>query len=586
MAENQLYETSMQVLEYAKNNAVSIEKALAHFSLAHDFLRRNRVKIFTAQEDGIISDTEYKAYNELYDEVRTSSKRPTVASLGIDTSKLQSGTGVNYSHVVDPNRVAPQVVLTTWPPQLQTSYGCVIDTSFPPVTEEEPETKGSRTWENRNSKGNISSYGYKIQAKGQRPLEGELSRGQMERIYSLYPYNTLETVSSEFSFLTAEDLGRIARAFGIKKTRKVPKHIIEESTEDKIAEFEVNAKLKNVSKKMEVYKSVILEKQNKLLVEDNEYYRRAQEWAENVLDKYLSRPTVDITLRGFKFEAIEDAPLGVNTYTMFSDIHFGKFFPTKKMRYGRGTDKHILRERCHRIARETVKAANANGSQEVHMICAGDLFESIIPGGMHQGQVMDMDGDEQVMFALDVFEEMLAIVHLGVHRSVAIKLHGIGGNHDRIQAKREEDRKRTGTLLFYAMLEKLVLLRSKFVQQNIEILHRYEDGIISFAVDGEGLSFIGHHGDSPMAKKQAEKQINMHKTGQARNFTILFQGHMHSHKCLDEGPNFVYLQLGAVTSGDSYVQNQICEGSQPSFIIGTKAQDDAFGFDFYKFTLA
>lgn len=560
MSNNVTYLTSMKVLNYAKQENISIEKALSFFDHGHDYIRRNRDKIALMPFDGRITNDEYTTYIDLYREIITNKNKAGNSKLNPVHSSSYDGANTSIME-----KVAEPVAKTT-----------LVDYD-----------KVSRTWEERDSSGYILGYGYHIITKGHKTLKGVLNRQQIEQIYSLYPYNTLEVVSLQFDFFSSDDLLRIARAFGIKKTSKVPKHIIEESPEEKVAEFEIKAKLKHVSRKMEVYKTTILEKQNRILTEENEYYRRAQEWAESVVETYCKREA-SFTIRKFNYDEVPlIEPKGFNTYTLFSDIHFGKLFPSSKLRFGRGTDKHILRERCYRIAAATVAAAIANDSKEVHMICAGDLFESIIPGGMHQGQVMDMTGEEQVMFALDVFEEMLAIVRAGVCKTVKIFLHGIGGNHDRIQAKREEDRKRTGTLLFYSMLEKITKIRNYHEKcDNITILHDYEDGIISFAVDNEGLSFLGHHGDSPMAKKQAEKQINLHKVGQAKNFTVLFQGHMHSHKCLDEGPNFIYLQLGAITSGDAYVQNQLSEGSQPSFLVGNKAEANGFGFDFRKYTLA
>lgn len=563
MAEHPQLKNSMRVLSYAKQHKTTISKAQEACGVGKAYLRRYRAKITADYVAGQISSAEYTAYNNAYNEA-TGEKQGERYTKNIDFVQFVR---------VDTDSTPTPYVLTT-------------STQLIDEDEEMEVDKGTRTWETRDNRGRITSYGYRILNRGHLPLEGELSRAQMERFYALYPYNTLETVSSEFAFLTAEDLGRIARAFGIKKTKKVPKHIIEESPEEKIAEFEVNAKLKHVSKKMEVHKSAILERQNKSLQEEIEYYRRANEWAEAVVENYFQRNPEPVTLRTIYMDAVQDEPMGINTYTLFSDIHFGKLFPTKKIRYGRGTDKHMLRGRCHRIARETVKSALRNGSPEIHLICAGDLFEAIMPGGMHQGQVMDLTGDEQVFFALDVFEEMFAILQAGVHTSVKIKLHGIGGNHDRIQQKREEDRKRTGTLLFYGMLERLTKLRYANHPRPIEIIHDYEDGIISFAVEEEGLSFVGHHGDSPLSKKAAEKQMNMHKVGDSQNFTVLFQGHMHSHKCLDEGPNYVYLQIGAVTSGDAYSQNTLSEGSQPSFLIGSMAEEGAYGFDFKKYTLA
>jgi hypothetical protein len=559
MAPNLQIKNSTEVLRYAIKNGISIQSAQKKLRFHENYVSGTISTLPALLSAKEITRKETNQLTKLYEQAQQLSTPKSTRAVAR----------------------AAQKALT--PP--------VVEKTFDEYVNEGPlRVKG--TWADpvRGEDGAILRYEYSIPVPGKSyKLKGELSREQLATIYSLYPYGTLAQMSSQFPHIPIEDLRRITRAFHVTKDTKYPPHILEERTEKEAAEFTLQAKAQRVTNKLSDYSLTLLEKQNRELQVELQKHKQTSEWAEKLLQKVLKQAS-EATIQAKTVEVL--TPWGmapkpqVNTYTFFSDIHFGKFFPTRKHMYGRGNDKDILRERCLRIAEETVTQAKLNRSKEVHLVCNGDLFESIIPDGMHPGHVsrMDMTGDEQVMFAIEVFEAMLATLVVNLPH-VKISLHGIGGNHDRIQAKRDEDKGRTATLVFYKFLSHATKLRYPD-RDDINIINYVEDeGIIRFAVNQENLSFIGHHGDAILAKRTPTELLNQFKIGDSRNFTIIFHGHYHSQKVLSEGVNYIHLQLGAVCSGDEYSQNNLGVGSQPSFIIGTRAPENAFGFDFTKFTL-
>lgn len=579
MALNIQFKHALAILTHAKKRGITLKEAQLTLGFKKDYVRKCKSRIEALNKAGEIPPKQYLVYRQMLDE--------------LTTSAYDRIPGLKPETVVKIQQQAKPVVTETPLFTIEDESGAFseyVETILPVL-------RGTKTESARSEDtGRILSYKYNIPVPGRAyHLVGELSRYQMETIYTMYPYGTIQQMSREFPMIPLEDLRRITRAFGITKDTKFPPHVLEENSEKEVAEFTLKAKANSVVRKLDVYKTELLEKENRELLLELRKHKQTTAWAERIVDKYLARqankdeiPTpIHIEFSAAAARKVGNKPTGVNTYTLFSDIHFGKLFESRRHIYGRGTDKTMLRERCLQIAQETANEAQLNGSKEVHMICNGDVFESIIPGGMrlsHEAR-MDLTSDEQFMWAIDVFEEMLAIVVASVHVDVKVILHGIGGNHDRLQQKRDEDKGRTATLMFYKVVEKICGIR--YEGRGNVFIHNYvdDDGIIRFSADSEALSFIGHHGDALLSKRTATELTNLFKMGNSNNYTVLFQGHYHSQKGLSEGPNFIYLQLGSVCSGDEYSQNELGVGAQPSFLIGRQAGNKAYGFDYRKITL-
>ena len=540
------YNKTIELLSYCLKENVTLKQACEHFELGEGFPRRSRTRLAEALVAGRITNDEFEKFTKLYNQV-TTRKAPS-ASL--------------------PKAIVPKVSLVN-----------AVD-----LDNDERFDERSKGWEVRDEKGQILSYAYKILVRDELPFTGSLTRDQMEKIYSEYPYTTLNNVSVDFPYLTVQDLKRIMRTFNITKDRLFPPHIVEEHTEEEIAEFALKAKEKSSFKKFAAQKLPFIEGKLRDTQAELKKARETQEWADKVVEKYITSRTVkpvvkakpEFSFLGFPEEA---KILSGATVVAFSDIHMGKKFPTSKAMFGRGTTKDILRERLLRLAEITAEEANHKNTAKVVMVCTGDIFESIQPAGqrIQHSDSMDIMGDEQFMFALQVFEEMLDII-VEKCGDKEIVFHGIGGNHDRLMDSSSFDKKRTAAQLFYKVLNRVLTLK----YGGLIDIKTYEDGVIAFS-EGK-ISYVGHHGDASLAKRTALEIVNLFKVGNAKNYTVLLKGHLHNFKADWEYPNCMSIQLRSICSTDEFGQNELGKGAQPGFTLITESE--GYGVDFKTFTLS
>jgi hypothetical protein len=543
------YNKTIELLSYCLKENVTLKQACEHFELGEGFPRRSRTRLAEALVAGRITNAEFEKFTKLYNQV-TTRKAPAAAS-------KPTPTKATLANAVD------------------------LDT-------DERFDERSKGWEVRDDKGQILSYAYKIMVRDELPFTGSLTRDQMEKIYSEYPYNTLNNVSVDFPYLTVQDLKRIMRTFNITKDRLFPPHIVEEHTEEEIANFALKAKEKSSAKKFTAQKLPFIEGKLRDAQDELRKARASQEWAEKLLEKYINTRTVKPvaikpknaqTISEFNFLDLRDNGLSGTTIAAFSDIHMGKKFPTSKAMFGRGTTKAILRERLLRLAKLTTEEANYKKSAKLALVCTGDIFESIQPAGqrIQHSDSMDIMGDEQFMFALEVFEEMFDHV-VNEFKGEKIVFHGIGGNHDRLMDSSSFDKKRTAAQLFYKVLNRVLSLK----YNNAVEIKTYEDGIIAFS-EGK-VSYVGHHGDASLAKRNPLEIMNLFKVGDSKNYTVLLKGHLHNFKADWEYPNCMSIQLRSICSTDEFGQNELGKGAQPGFTIITESE--GYGVDFKTFTLA
>lgn len=449
------------------------------------------------------------------------------------------------------------------------------------VNEEEDR---ARTWEERSPENLIVGYGFEIKRRDDLPLVGILSRSEMEKIHSTYPFATVNQLCSDFPAYDTSEMKRILRAFNITKDRKFPKHIIEEHSEEDVARFGLKAKEKASYKKLDLDKAGFFEKELRKSQQQVYDLRQERELIDKIANAVLERYVEEGRLKPAPpLAAFRPAPrtlLQAPPIGIYGDTHFGKFFETQRlMGKGRGTSKEILTQRLQQIAAESVDYIRRTGSPDFFLFNMGDILESMLPDGMHPQHALEMEfhGEEQLLAALEAHEDMFQHIVDNAHTDqLQIHFHGLGGNHDRIGAKREEDSRRTGAMLFYALLEKFLRYR---MPGKVQVI-KYPEGVISLPIGN--LSFIGFHGDTQLAKVKAPELMNTFKRGNAENYTLMVNNHFHS-MVMDEGHNYTRMTVGAVCSADDFVQNKLAKGAQPSFILGREAYK--YGFDFQKVTL-
>jgi hypothetical protein len=441
----------------------------------------------------------------------------------------------------------------------------------------------------RDETGQIVAYRFCIQLRDGRTLEGVFSRSEMERIYAMYSYVTVNQLTADFPAYNSAEMRRILRAFNITKDRKIPPHVVEETNPDEAAAFALNAKERVAYKKLDLNRAGFVEKQlRKTQGQLDELQRERHQINDllvSILDDYIEEgylgPAAPVMAYRPKYgEEIDGRQPAMLFY---GDTHFGKKFSTEDMcGQGRGTSVEILTERLICAAEKAVEQMKRLKTHIIHVFNMGDIFESLLLDGMHPQHVAQMDvlGELQLKAAVKAHVDMLSyIIEHGTGENgelVQIIFHGLGGNHDRMGKTREEDKRRTGALMFYAMLE--MVLGYKLPHQ--VLMHTYPKGI--FCVRVGRLNVIGFHGDSNLSRVKTPDLLNTFRHRDMNNYTVVASAHLHNN-FTDEGHNYVRLTIGAICSADDYSQNELSKGSQPSVTLIEPAP--GYGADLLKKTL-
>lgn len=448
----------------------------------------------------------------------------------------------------------------------------LLDESLVKDTSDDYDNR-SKWWVDRDENGKITRYHYNILVRDSYPLVGSLSLHQMEDIYRKYPYVTQNTISQDFPYLTFTELKKIIRCFSITKDKLFPQHIIENHTEEELAEFALKAKesagmKKMIEKKSEYYEKRFKDSQKNLLEIQSE-----RQWIETCLNKYFdeNRPRI---VESFKFSSIEndsksDNKAHLRLFCFMSDLHIGKCY--EHPIYGRGYNKEIAKERFEQMAFHICRESSKY--EHLTILCGGDITESIMEDGLHSGihRQMDMFQDDQIIYALDLFNILFSTIIQNTNFK-SIELLGLEGNHDRIGSQRHDDKNRTAAKIVYRFLQ-----REWKDKVNVIIA---EDGIIN--QKRENICIISHHGDANLAKKKGDELVNLFGDGK-RFYHLVIKGHFHHLEC-KEGTNFLNITLPSICSADTYSITEFAQNSQPGFILGHQAEF-GLGFDFKKVTL-
>lgn len=109
---------------------------------------------------------------------------------------------------------------------------------------------------NRNSEGKIVNYSFKVFRRDNTPVEGTLTRDEMNDIYRLYSYYganiTQREISRRFPDYSIVDFKRILRAFNITKASgPFAPHMYEEKSEEELKEIHLREKENDFLKRIE-----------------------------------------------------------------------------------------------------------------------------------------------------------------------------------------------------------------------------------------------------------------------------------------------------------------------------------------------
>ena len=428
------------------------------------------------------------------------------------------------------------------------------------------------TWiANRDENNKIIDYSFTIYIQGEKPFVGKLTREQLETIHQYYPHVTMMNVSSYFPYLTFQQFKRVIRCFNITKDMLFPLHILEEHTEEEIAEFALKNKASASLNKIVEKRSSFIEKKYFESQEKIHDLENIQKFIEETIEKYYSRDEEEQT----EFKEFDTLSKYTDIcYLMYSDIHYGKRYDNPV--FGRGYNKNIAHERMMQIAKKTVDYIKFKNLNSLYILFGGDLFESIMPDGMRREHLRSMDliGIDQLIFGVDSQVEFLKYLRNNLGREFPIVTTCISGNHDRIGKDRDDDQERTGSLIAYHMIER-EFKNDSFIKFNIPRKQVHVEKIQNHELSD--LCIIAHHGDAEIIKKKGHELVNLYGIGTS-GYHLVVNGHWHSTEIsFNAGTNYMEISLPSVCSVDEFILDRLGNNQLPGFLLGI-CENSGFSF--------
>jgi len=426
------------------------------------------------------------------------------------------------------------------------------------------------TWiSNRDENNKIIDYSFTIYIQGEKPFVGKLTREQLETIHQYYPHVTMMNVSSYFPYLTFQQFKRVIRCFNITKDALFPKHILEEHTEEEIAEFALKNKASATLNKIVEKRSSFIEKKYFESQEKIHDLENIQKFIEETIEKYYTREETNELSKPQIFGQYTDI-----CYLMYSDIHYGKKYSNPV--FGRGYSKDIAHERMLQIAKKTVDYIRFKNLNKLYVLFGGDMYESIMTGGMRAEHLksMDVTGIDQLIFGVDSQIEFLNVLRNELGNEFPIVVTYIGGNHDRIGKDRDDDQERTGSLIAYHMIER-EFKNDKYIQFNIPRKPVYVEKVQNHEMND--LCIIAHHGDAEIIKKKGHELVNLYGIGTS-GYHLVVNGHWHSTEIsFNAGTNYMEISLPSVCSVDEFILDRLGNNQLSGFLLGI-CENSGFSF--------
>ena len=233
-------------------------------------------------------------------------------------------------------------------------------------------------------------------------------------------------------------------------------------------------------------------------------------------------------------------PNGKESHFILTDIHIGK------------NDTAWVIRRLDQLYQDII----ADPADIIHITCLWDLVESFSENWMHPWQLAY--GTEQkygygfdlIMNTVDIFEKWLQ----GIAKEwKTVYFKGLGGNHDRMTIKNEDDIYRSWALVVYELIKRGV--------SNLWIeVEYFKEHINTFIADN--IQYIVSHWEWPFSRQKPEQIIVAH--AQTWIYTVMLSWHTHALQ-FTEWKNFTKVVVPALAWQGKY-DKQLNLHSEPAYL--------------------
>lgn len=280
-----------------------------------------------------------------------------------------------------------------------------------------------------DSIGQIESYKFKILVRDKAPLQGSLTREEMNLIYNLYSSEgaglTQRDVSRYFTNFTFEEFKKILRAFNITKaSAPLAPHVLEEKTPDELVKLTIHNKENSYLKKLEHDRNRTTEARLK------EVTKKYFELQNNVTD--FKEFIKDLEFRINPTTFIRPHNINNKTFILYlSDMHIGAEVSDYSI-YNNTFNLTVSRNRLSVILSKVVDLCNNFNITNIIVCNIGDSLDGYNSVTTRGGHILpqNMNNKDQFKNYIQIMLEFFAgLSSCGLFNS--IKYYCVeGGNHD------------------------------------------------------------------------------------------------------------------------------------------------------------
>jgi len=236
------------------------------------------------------------------------------------------------------------------------------------------------------------------------------------------------------------------------------------------------------------------------------------------------------SIEGVKLSVTVDFERGKNIVVTISDLHIGA--EVDGLRATKDYNNEILLDYLDK----TLKIVNSYGAERVTLVILGDLIESFT-GTNHANSWKSLAkhgyGSKVVIRTYEILLKFISKIN-NIERII-----GIGGNHDRPTAsKNDEANGEIAELIFYMLGQSL---------KGIEIC--YDHSVLSKVI--YGIQYIMVHGDKGHSKKTKIPNL-LFNFGNKDFFNLILAGHLHSRIVSLDSVNARMLNCASMFTGNQY----------------------------------
>jgi len=411
------------------------------------------------------------------------------------------------------------------------------------------------TWvANRDSNNTIIDYSFTIYIQGEKPFIGKLTREQVETIHQYYPHVTMMNVSSYFPYLTFQQFKRVLRCFNITKDTLFPLHILEEHTEEEIAEFALKNKASASLNKIVEKRASFIEKKYFESQEKIHDLKDIQKFIEETIKEYFTdNKEQKILIK--KNEKTNEKGL----FIYLSDMHIGA--SNDDSQYSNIYNTEIIYERLSKILNYLSQQKNIYGKFEsLFIVNLGDMLDGYNSETTRTGHILpqNLGNKDQFKTYLDIMLWFFnSIINLNLTNN--LNYYSIG------------DDNHSGDFGYIANLSLKYIFELKYPHINFNLFNKY----IEHFFYGDH-AFIASHGKD---KKQMKNNLPSHldqktdlffvnyiKINNIKNKSVIVvKGDLHQYNT-EIGKNFRYTNIPSIYGGSPWTDLNYGY-TQPGFVF-------------------